>query len=430
MRVGVLLDTRSLPTIGGGYTFEQQIFQAVLASPANSQHEFVVLAFGHAIPPTLAHHPNVRVIALARERNQIRLVLSALVELLQRHFQRRALERTRSFLTQLRDAIHQKILAAHGIDFVWALTPLHITPDTPYAITIWDLEYCTQPFFPELSFGDEWDQREYFAVPIRRAAYIFTGTAVGKDQIEKLYQKFPDRIRVLPLPTPQFALDHGAVDRQASRPTSRITNPPDTERSVTVQSVLDKYGLIAHHYLFYPAQFWPHKNHVNLLHAVKRLKDQYDLNLPVVFVGSNKGNLDYIKAQVKALGLCRQVYFLGFIAEEELIALYQGAFALTFMSCGGPDNLPPLEAFALGCPVIASNVSGAQEQLGDAALIVDHSDEKQIALAIQSLYENPALAEQLVQKGYQRAAAWTSQDYVREVLKILDEFEPIRRCWK
>jgi glycosyltransferase involved in cell wall biosynthesis len=421
MRVGILLDTRSLPTIGGGYTFEQQIFQAVLANAAASQHEFVVLTLSRNIPPTLANHPNIRVIALVSEQNQIRLVFRALIELLSRHLKRRALKRTRSFPTQLKYAINQKILEAHGIDFVWALTPLKITPDTPYAITIWDLEYCTQPFFPEFSSGDEWDQREYFAVPIRRAAYIFTGTEVGKRQIEKLYQKFPDRIRVLPLPTPQFALDHGAADRQANR-TASLTD--------TVQSVLDKYGLIAHRYLFYPAQFWPHKNHVNLLHAVKWLKEQYDLNFPVVFVGSNKGNLDYVKAQVKELDLCRQVYFLGFIAEEELIALYQGAFALTFMSFAGPDNLPPLEAFALGCPVIASNVSGAQEQLGDAALIVDQRDEKAIALAIKSLYENPALAAQLVQNGYQRAVQWTSQDYVREVLKILDEFEPIRRCWK
>jgi glycosyltransferase involved in cell wall biosynthesis len=421
MRVGVLLDTRSLPTSGGGYTFEQQIFQALLASAAKSQHEFVVLTFGDKIPPTLAHHPQMRAMALGREQKQIRLVFRALIELLWRHLNRRTLKRTRSFLTQLKYTINQKILEAHGIDFVWALTPRKISPDTPYAITIWDLEYCTQPHFPELSFGDEWDLREYFAVPIRRAAYIFTGTQVGKSQIEKLYQKFPDRIRVLPLPTPQFALDHGATDRHTNG-TRNLTE--------TIRSVLDKYGLIAHRYLFYPAQFWPHKNHVNLLHAVKRLKDQYDLHFPVVFVGSNKGNLDYVKDQVKKLDLCRQVHFLGFIAEEELIALYQGAFALTFMSFGGPDNLPPLEAFALGCPVIASNVSGAQEQLGDAALIFDPSDEKAIAFAIQSLYENPALAAQLVQRGYQRAMQWTSQDYVREVLKILDEFEPIRRCWQ
>jgi glycosyltransferase involved in cell wall biosynthesis len=425
MKVGVLLDTRSLPTIGGGYTFEQQIFQALLAKVDSSPHEFVVITMSRKIPAVLAQYPNIRVIALAREQANPWLIFRAWIELVLRYLKRRTLKRTRSFSTQLKYVINQKILEAHGIEFVWALTPLKITPDTPYAITIWDLEYCTQPYFPELSFGDEWDQREYFAIPIRRAAYIFTGTEVGKQQIEKLYQKFSDRIRVLPLPTPQFALDHGAGSHQVNDTASQII-----DRRATVQAKLDKYGLIAQHYLFYPAQFWPHKNHVNLLYAVKWLNDHYDLPLPVVFVGSDKGNLDYIQQLAKELNLDRQVHFLGFVSEEELITLYQGALALTFMSFGGPDNLPPLEAFAIGCPVIASNVSGAREQLGDAALIVDHRDQKQIALAIKELYESPTLSQHLVQKGYQRAAQWTSQDYVGEVMKILDEFEPIRRCWR
>ena len=55
----------------------------------------------------------------------------------------------------------------------------------------------------------------------------------------------------------------------------------------------------------------------------------------------------------------------------ELIALYRHALALTFVSYFGPDNLPPLEAFALGCPVITSAIEGVDEQLGNAALYVN-----------------------------------------------------------
>jgi glycosyltransferase involved in cell wall biosynthesis len=95
----------------------------------------------------------------------------------------------------------------------------------------------------------------------------------------------------------------------------------------------------------------------------------------------------------------------------------------------GPDNLPPLEAFALGCPTIASNVAGASEQLGDAALLVEAQDPNQIAAAIARLRTSPELRQQLIDRGYQRARQWTSKDYVKSVLTVLAEFEPIRRCW-
>jgi glycosyltransferase involved in cell wall biosynthesis len=408
MRVCVLLDTRALPTIGGGYTFERQIFQALLAQADNSPHEFVVFTLDRKIPERLAQSTNIQFVALADQQRQLGVIWAGLKQVLAERWKRRVLQRHRSFLTRLRHAINQRILEAYGIDFVWSMTPLSIATDTPYSITIWDMEYRTQPFFPEMCVGDEWDQRDYLANEIRRATFVFTGTEVGKQQVQKIYQNFPDRVRVIPFPTPQYALE-GVLPMTQSR--------------------LDKYGLTLHQYLLYPAQFWPHKNHANLLYALKRLKDQDNLRFPLVLVGSNKRNQAYIQQLTQQLGLVDQVHFLGFVPEEDLVTLYQGAFALTFMSFGGPDNIPPLEAFALGCPVVASNVSAAQEQLGDAALIVNPADDQAIAAVIKSLHDDPDLRARLIQKGYQRGTQWTSQDYVKSVLNTLDEFAPIRRCW-
>jgi glycosyltransferase involved in cell wall biosynthesis len=100
------------------------------------------------------------------------------------------------------------------------------------------------------------------------------------------------------------------------------------------------------------------------------------------------------------------------------------------MTFFGPDNLPPLEAMALGCPVIASNVSGAKEQLGDAALLVDPKKPEEIAEAIKSLSEDSALRQDLIKRGLIRAYRWTAQDYVKEIFSVIDNFEAIRRCWK
>jgi glycosyltransferase involved in cell wall biosynthesis len=181
--------------------------------------------------------------------------------------------------------------------------------------------------------------------------------------------------------------------------------------------------------LFYPAQFWAHKNHVNLLLAVRELRDEHGLILPVVFVGSDKGNMEHVRRRVGELGLTTQVHFLGFVPQVDLITLYRKAFALIYVTFFGPDNLPPLEAFTLQCPVVASDVSGAREQLGEAALLVDPTNPHEIANSVKSLYDHPELRHALIERGLERASRWTGRDFVTGIFLILDEFEAIRHSW-
>ena len=85
---------------------------------------------------------------------------------------------------------------------------------------------------------------------------------------------------------------------------------------------------------------------------------------------------------------------------------------------------------ALGCPVIASNVSGAKEQLADAAILVNPTQPEAIALAIKSLAEDPILRHNLIEIGLKRANQWTAKDYIKEVFSAIDDFEAIRCNWK
>jgi glycosyltransferase involved in cell wall biosynthesis len=239
-----------------------------------------------------------------------------------------------------------------------------------------------------------------------RAAYIVTGTEAGKREIVRFYSPDAERVRVVPFPVTPFALGETVIPA-----------------SVVQQHDIDTP------YLFFPAQFWPHKNHVALLHALKLLRERDSLNIEVVFCGSDKGNLAHVRQTAQELGLENHVRFLGFVTREELYALYRNAFALVYPSMFGPDNLPPLEAFAIGCPVIAACVSGAVEQMGDAALLFDPRREEEIASAVLRLHTEPALKNTLVEKGRERALRWKAQDYLREIMAMYDEFELYRRCW-
>jgi glycosyltransferase involved in cell wall biosynthesis len=297
-----------------------------------------------------------------------------------------------------------------GIQFIIYLAPWfgEIDMDIPFALMVWDLQHRISPWFPEVSAGDEWNRREKnYAELLRRATLIFTGTRQGRDDITAYYQVPSDRIKVLPFLPPGFVLD-------AAR------TPRDTDR-------LSKFELPAR-YLFYPAQFWPHKNHVLVLEACKIVRDETGWDIGVVFTGSDKGNLNYVREYSDRLGLEKCVKFLGFVEKEDILELYRGAVCLVFPTFFGPDNLPPLEAFALGCPVIASDIPGAREQLGDAAILVSPTNERALVEAILGL-RNDEMRAQIVSAGLAVAAKADWDEYGLRLLDSVTEFASVRRLW-
>jgi glycosyltransferase involved in cell wall biosynthesis len=128
---------------------------------------------------------------------------------------------------------------------------------------------------------------------------------------------------------------------------------------------------------------------------------------------------------IRELGLGSQVHVIGFVPVADLVALYRNAAALIYVSLFGPDNLPPLEAMALGCPVIAADV--AAEQLGDAALLVDATRPEAIADAVKAL---PGARDRLIASGHKRARRFTGDDFVRGVFAQIEELVPYLRCWR
>lgn len=372
MKIGLYLYTYD-PKLGGGYTFVDSIVNALGA--VESRHEVICFHYGSEKP---ASSPSVHWVQLTNTPGK---------------------QPDRP----LNDAVIK-----HEIELVWFVTvPIYETVDVPYIFTVWDLMHRAHPCFPEVgAFGGwPWDQREkFYQYVLPRATYVVTGNEAGKKDVVDFYRISAERVKTLPLPTPDFAI--GSVVARA--PAGFDNRTP---------------------FLFYPAQFWPHKNHVALLSALKILVEQDRLDFSVVLTGADKGNMKFVRQTAKDLGLEDRVRVLGFVARDELVYLYQNAFALAYPSYFGPDNIPPMEAFALGCPVIAAGVPGAEEQMGDAALFFDPNSEAQLAARIKELHSTPGLRETLIQRGRARAGQWTARDYVLRIFQIAEEFQSMRRNW-
>lgn len=408
MKIGVYTG-EILPQIGGSFIVPNELFKALLQLARESRHTFVV--FGKSeYPPAAAK--NIQFITLRRSLIERLAPGDGPLERIIRKLHRTTImsinpDKASNASLGIRDS-YEKIIMESGVEMFWFMYPYCLTMEIPYMLTYFDLQHRLQPYFPEVSLRGEWNKREMrYEHMLRRASFVITGTQTAKSEIEYFYQVPPERIKVLPLPTPQFALDAAPCSSK---------------------EVLGRYN-IPENYIFYPAQFWPHKNHACLLRALRFLQDEWGLAFHAVFSGSDQGNRSYIERLTSELNLLKQVHFLGFVPQQDLMLLYQNALALVFPSFFGPDNFPPLEAFALGCPVIAANVPGAQEQLGDAVLLADPKDPQEFAAAIRSVYGDSGLRQRLLLRGLERARKWTPRDYVRGIFSILDDFQPIRSCW-
>jgi glycosyltransferase involved in cell wall biosynthesis len=377
------------------HTFSESILAAIRDTAGESNHEFFYYVTGD--PP--GFHDALRI-----------------------PYSRRELY-TRNAIYQLRNALDSAGMNRHGphtwferslteqrIDVIWFATNYVERCDLPYVMTVFDIEHVRQPWFPEVSAGGEWERRHHhYSRFIPKATRVIVPNEAGRNQVVQHFRIDPERVLCLGHPTPSFALE---AARREPLPRERV----------------DKLN-VSLPYLLYPAQFWPHKNHVTAVRVLAALNRMYDPP-DLICVGIDKGTKDHVMREANALGVGHRVHTPGRVDQSRLISLYQHADALLYPSLFGPDNLPPLEAMALGCPVVAARVSGAEEQLGKAAVLVDAFDVEAYAEAVRRLRDEPYWRDAVVEMGRERARSWATSQYVLEVLGLIQSrIAPARALW-
>lgn len=267
----------------------------------------------------------------------------------------------------------------------------------PTIIPIFDLMHRYRSDIPELQ--EKYKEREkLYTYQCKHAAMILVDSEVGKQHVLECYgtvaEGVEDRIRVLPFIPPDYIYE-------------------GQESQSFPYEIFDKY-------IFYPAQFWTHKNHKRLLEALKQLKDK-GVIVNLVLVGSEQNNERAVSDLIVDLELQDQVKILGYVNNPEMIYLYRHARALVMPTLFGPTNIPQLEAFVLGCPVATSGIYGIPEQVGDAALLFDPENVDEIAESIERLWEDDGLCDELVEKGKIRAAKWGQKEFTDTLLTYIRE---------
>lgn len=257
-------------------------------------------------------------------------------------------------------------------------------------VMIADAQFITQPS------SYSWKFRTWyrFALPLlaRRAKVLVTISEYSKRELEDLGVVPRGRLRVVPC-----GVDHV------------LGFTPDT-------SILDRLGLVPNSFVLMIGSRARHKNVAPVLNAL-------DGNLPpgvkIVLVGGANSRVfaeDGISAS-------EDLIVAGRVSDNELAALYKNANVFLFPSLTEGFGLPPAEAMALGCPVIASNLGAIPEVMGDACLYVNPTEGTEWVAAVEQVCENPEVRTALIERGLMQATNWT---WDKAATILLDELKQAR----
>lgn len=195
-----------------------------------------------------------------------------------------------------------------------------------------------------------------------------------------------------------------------------------------IEATTQRYALSGP-YLLFVGLVEPRKNLDTLLLAYALLKSRRKTRGHRLVVAGRMGwyykrYYRHLSHSIRNLGLEQDVVFTGFVPDEDLAALYNGATTFIFPSSYEGFGLPILEAMACGTPVITSNVSALPEVAGDAACLIEPRNPEQLAAAIEAVLSDPHLQRRLREGGLARAHAFSWEETAAKTLQVYEALRP------
>lgn len=278
-----------------------------------------------------------------------------------------------------------------GTDWLWSpggSGPLSVTKQI---VTVHDLAHLEHPTWYDWKFAQFY--RWLLPRLLNQVAYIITVSEFSKNRIIEWFGLPSDRVVVTPLGVDEIFF--------SSLPYERI------------RDTLSRYELKMPYFITVSA--------ISERKNLKRILKAWEIanlnGVELVVVGA-KGLAFAGKADIPSNPSVRHI---GYVPDEDLVALYSGAMGALYLSLYEGFGLPALEAMASGTPLLASNVTAIPEVVGDAGLLVNPYDVEAIAWGIKALAEDQALRENLRKKGIERAKQFSWHKTAELTWKVLQE---------
>lgn len=237
----------------------------------------------------------------------------------------------------------------------------------------------------------------------RRANYYLTISQFSKNEIVSLLGVEPEKIYVIPCAC-----------------SSHIAKVEEEEQ---LNRVRKKYDL-PDRYILFVGNTNPRKNLNRLLKAYDMAKDKGEIAHQLIIAGDQGWKFDRELA-LNGVKHKKDIRFIGFVADEDMNALYSAASLFVFPTLYEGFGIPVIEAQTCGVPVLTSNVSALPEVGGDGAIYVDPYCEEDICDGILKVLQDETLRKKLVESGYQNRKRFSWKKSA-EMLNDIVEKEAIK----
>lgn len=235
----------------------------------------------------------------------------------------------------------------------------------------------------------------------QRADIIITVSESSKKDIINYLDVSEEKVFIVP----------PAVDKNKFRPDYSYDE---------INTAKKKYEITTDDYYLYLGTLEPRKNIESIIEAYALLlKNLNSKQIPKLIIAGGKGWLyQGLFNLVQELKLENQVHFPGYILDEDVPKLINGATAFVFPSFYEGFGMPPLEAMSCGVPVIASNTSSLPEVIEDAGILIDPYSIEELTGAMEQILRNPQLRNIMVSKGLLQAKKFTWEKSAELTIEI------------
>ena len=170
-------------------------------------------------------------------------------------------------------------------------------------------------------------------------------------------------------------------------------------------------------FILFVGRLQARKNLVRLSQAFARVRNEHS-ELKLVLVGKADLGYDELRARINELNLSESVIFPGYVPSDDLPLFYNAAEMFVFPSIFEGFGLPVMEAMASAVPTITSNGSCLAEVAGNGALLIDPMSVDSIAQAMTRVLNDAELRRELIERGLQRSAGFTTAHFAAKVLDV------------
>jgi glycosyltransferase involved in cell wall biosynthesis len=384
---------------GGIFTYSIGVLRLLVNSP---QIEKIIIITSNSVAESLTEFNDIKKIEIRTvdRKNfivKLRMVVwfgfYLIVQLVQNLFvAKRFFDRLKNSISVINP--YKKILRPEDFDLLHV--PIQYSPiykiSVPIIITMHDLqEYHFPNYF---SLRERLHRRINNKIAVQDSEHIIVSFEHVKNDIVKYFKTAPEKVSVCP---PPFSDNWFLSKKEASW--------DQTQKKYSIKKK----------FILYPAATWEHKNHLALLEAVKKIRDEgFDFEL--VCTGNKTEFYSTIEKRLRELNLSGVVFFLGIVPEEDLISLYKNSSLVVIPTLYEAGSGPLYEAMRYRAPVVCSNVTSLPETIGNNDFIFNPNDKTEIVAKIKAGLNDEKFRERNIQNSINKMNEFQKIDYSNNFL--------------